>query len=94
MVDPELIGEAAIGGTEASEVLMDGFVLVFLCVLAATLIMNHTLGHKLHVSRPRLAPFHPYSLLPPLLFSIYPSPRWLRVAQHIGPVCHPPFFFS
>lgn len=108
MVDPELIGEAAIEGTEASEVLMDGFVLVFLCVLAATLIMNHTLGHKLHVCRPRLVPFPPDSLLP-FLFSPFivflVGPRWVNVLDRslvfrpsfLAPLSHSaltPFFLE
>lgn len=66
MAAPELRGEVGMEGTEAAEALMNGFILVFMCVLAATLVMNHTLGHKFHVSRPRLLPF------PSLLFPSSP----------------------
>lgn len=58
MAEPEHGGGSTVEGTEASEALMNGFILVFMCVLAATLIMNHTLGHKFHVSLPATsAPF-------------------------------------
>lgn len=36
--------------SEASEAVVNGFVVLFLCVLALCMIMNHYLGHKFHVS--------------------------------------------
>jgi hypothetical protein len=37
---------------EASEAVVNGYVMLFLCVLALCMIMNHYIGHKFHVSRP------------------------------------------
>lgn len=34
---------------EASEAVVNGFVMLFLCVLALCMIMNHYIGHKFHV---------------------------------------------
>jgi len=34
---------------EASEAVINGFMMTFLCVLAFCMIMNHYIGHKFHV---------------------------------------------
>lgn len=83
MADPELRGEAGTEGTEASEALMNGFILVFMCVLAATLVMNHTLGHKLHVSPPSTSPpFPSYILHHSFLSSFSVAPGRVNVLNH------------